>query len=478
MNSEFYLSHILKKSSIKFGTSGARGLVQDFTDDVCAAYTQAFIRVISKKWNITRIAIGMDLRPSSESMVAACASAARALNIEPEFYGVLPTPALAYFAISNQMPAIMVTGSHIPFDRNGMKFYRPDGEITKEDEELILAISEPLLPSCPSLPTVRSEAVNHYVSRYKDFYPGSPLTGKRIGIYLHSCAGRSIYPTLFRSLGAEVIELEPSDQFVPIDTEDVSVEDKKKGRYFSENWLLDAIFSTDGDGDRALLADEFGEWLRGDVLCMLAARSLGIDGLAVPVSCNSIIEKSDAFNHIIRTKIGSPYVISAFENLKSSNKFIAGFEANGGFILESDIQRENRIIRKLPTRDALLPALEVIISSTNSTISSLLKALPQGVTLSGRIQQIDVDLCKKILFDAFLSPSDLLSKLGFRASLINLDVTDGWRCSLNDNSVIHLRLSGNAPELRIYVEDNDATNAGETLRRVIERAKKLLNNPE
>ncbi len=34
----------------------------------------------------------------------------------------------------------MVTGSHIPFDRNGLKFYRPDGEISKLDEEAILNV--------------------------------------------------------------------------------------------------------------------------------------------------------------------------------------------------------------------------------------------------------------------------------------------------------------------------------------------------
>ena len=40
---------------------------------------------------------------------------------------------------------IMVTGSHIPFDRNGMKFYRAEGEISKEDEQRILAheLAEP-----------------------------------------------------------------------------------------------------------------------------------------------------------------------------------------------------------------------------------------------------------------------------------------------------------------------------------------------
>ena len=54
------------------------------------------------------------------------------------------------------------------------------------------------------------------------------LTGKRIGIYEHSSAGRYLYYRIFEKLGAEVIALERSDKFVPIDTEAVSEEDTAK----------------------------------------------------------------------------------------------------------------------------------------------------------------------------------------------------------------------------------------------------------
>ena len=60
----------------------------------------------------------------------------------------------------------------------------------------------------------------------------------------------------FESLGAEVIRIGRSDEFVPIDTEAVEEEDKAKARYWSVKYRLDAIFSTDGDGDRPLVADE------------------------------------------------------------------------------------------------------------------------------------------------------------------------------------------------------------------------------
>ncbi|MBJ6889277.1 phosphomannomutase, partial [Vibrio cholerae] len=68
-----------------------------------------------------------------------CIAAIQAQGFEAIYYGVIPTPALAYSAMQDEIPCIMVTGSHIPFDRNGLKFYRPDGEITKIDEQAILA---------------------------------------------------------------------------------------------------------------------------------------------------------------------------------------------------------------------------------------------------------------------------------------------------------------------------------------------------
>lgn len=78
----------------------------------------------------------------------------------------------------------MVAGSHIPFDRNGLKFYRPDGEITKADEQAILAAqAEFTLPQeLPSL-AVNTHAAEIYIERYTALFENDLLAGKRIGIY-------------------------------------------------------------------------------------------------------------------------------------------------------------------------------------------------------------------------------------------------------------------------------------------------------
>jgi len=78
----------------------------------------------------------MDNRSISPGMAAACCSVAKQQGLDVDFFWGLPTPALALQSMQAKQPAIMITGSHIPFDRNGIKFYRPDGEITKQDEQL------------------------------------------------------------------------------------------------------------------------------------------------------------------------------------------------------------------------------------------------------------------------------------------------------------------------------------------------------
>ncbi|UCQ10394.1 phosphomannomutase [Edwardsiella tarda] len=452
---------ILKKSVIAFGTSGARGLVTDFTPEVCAAYTHAFSAVMQQEFEVDTIAIAIDNRPSSYAIAQACAAALIQRNIKPIYYGVIPTPALAYKAMLDAIPCIMVTGSHIPFDRNGLKFYRPDGEITKADEKAILSVNVEFenITHLPDL-VVNQDAAIAYTERYLSLFNSDLLKGKRIGIYEHSSAGRDIYASLFSALGAEVIRIGRSDDFIPIDTEAVADVDKAKARIWSREYNLDMIFSTDGDGDRPLVADDTGEWLRGDILGMIAAEALAIEALAIPVSCNTLIVASDSFKHVALTKIGSPYVIEQFTSLQEGYQRVAGFEANGGFLLGSDISLNGKDLLALPTRDALLPALMLLAQVGDGKISSLLASLPKRYTYSDRLKNFSMEKSQSILISAKENPGNFILDLGLRGNSVdNVDITDGLRIKLDDGNIIHLRPSGNAPELRCYAEADTVEQA-------------------
>lgn len=464
-------AQLIRVSGVTFGTSGARGLVVDFSPDICMAFSHAFITVMRADFVLTRIALAIDNRPSSLAMAQACAGAMLQAGIEPVYYGVVPTPALAYKAMQDKMPCIMVTGSHIPFDRNGLKFYRPDGEITKADEQAILAanVEFEALQELPVL-QVSSDAANAYIQRYSALFPDNMLSGKKIGVYEHSSAGRDLYAPLLRQLGAEVIALERSDEFVPIDTEAVGDDDKAKARRWSAEHQLDAIFSTDGDGDRPLVADEQGEWLRGDILGLLCASELEIDALAVPVSSNTAVASCGRFAKVALTKIGSPYVIAEFAKLTKVYQRIAGFEANGGFLLGSDIEFGGQPLSALPTRDAVLPFLMLLAAAGKGPISPLVSALPQRYSYSDRIKNFETEHSQSILSRGQEDMLYLLAQLGFQDVVVaNVDITDGLRITFADNRIIHLRPSGNAPELRCYAESATAAEAQELVTQVLSR---------
>ncbi|NOI24005.1 phosphomannomutase [Vibrio mediterranei] len=468
-------SKVIKESGIQFGTSGVRGLVEQFTADACAAFTHAFMQCMQGQFQFKTVALAIDNRPSSPAMAKACIKALEQLGLEAVYYGVVPTPALAYVAMQDNIPCIMITGSHIPFDRNGLKFYRPDGEISKADEQAILN-AEASFSAINDLPelVVSQRATTDYIARYTELFEPSLLSGKRIGIYEHSSAGRDLYAPLFTSLGAEVVSLERSDEFVPIDTEAVAEVDKLKAQNWSKQYQLDAIFSTDGDGDRPLVADERGEWLRGDILGLLCSSAMNIEALAIPVSCNTVVETLDAFKHVERTKIGSPYVIAEFASLAKIYASVAGFEANGGYLIGSDVQINGKTLKALPTRDAVLPALMLLAAAGNNGISLLVNALPQRVTDSDRIQNFAKEKSLKILADGQANPELLLAKLGFDNTVIkHVDVTDGLRLTLGNDDVIHLRPSGNAPELRCYAESTSITSSKQYVDQVLAKIQSI-----
>lgn len=467
------IKDVISQSGIKFGTSGARGLVVDFTPEVCIAFTLSFLDAMKKNFSFAKVALAMDNRPSSPDMAATICGTIKSYGYEVDFYGVLPTPALALQAMRDNIPSIMITGSHIPFDRNGIKFYTPLGEISKEDESDILNNTNPMIPTSSNLPQIKNTAADTYLNRYKSYFGENCLNGLKIGIYEHSSAGRDLYSKLFTSLGADVTTLGRSDQFVPIDTEAVSPEDKAKGKEWSKEYGFDAIFSTDGDGDRPLIADENGDWLRGDIVGLLTSQLLEIEALAVPVSCNTAIEKSNSFKEVVRTKIGSPYVIEAFEELKNFKSF-AGFEANGGFLLGSTLEQDGNILDALPTRDALLPfvVLASHIVKNKTTLSKLTQNLPQRFSSSDRIQEFPRGDSLKLIEQGLANPDALIKQFELEdAKVIDINTTDGLRLTLNSGVIVHLRPSGNAPELRCYCETDNQTTSDELVNQVLSKIK-------
>lgn len=463
------IRELMEETGVAFGTSGARGLADQMTDRVCYAYTRGFLQYLEDAGELavqgTEVAIAGDLRPSTGRIMAAVAKAAEDMGYAPLNCGRIPSPAVALYGIRHACPAIMVTGSHIPSDRNGIKFNKASGEVLKTDEHGITSqlveLDEDRFRADGSfvveaaLPPEDKSAGRAYVNRYLNVFPADCLAGKKLGIYQHSAVGRELLVELYSGLGAEVVPLGWSDIFVPVDTEAIRKEDAALARKWAAEHGFDAVLSTDGDSDRPLISDEHGEWLRGDIAGILAAHYLGADSVSTPVSCNTALEKCGWFGDIRRTRIGSPFVIaSMMEAAEAGLEGIVGYEANGGFLTHSDFELFGTTLEALPTRDAVLPALSILLLAIKKgcSIAQLVAGLPQRFTRSDRIQDFPSAESAKIL-EQFKETSAIEAAFGDAMGRVaSIDRTDGLRITFASEEILHMRPSGNAPEFRCYNE--------------------------
>jgi phosphomannomutase len=454
---------------VGFGTSGVRALVADLTPAIVVLYTRAFVARLRESGEAARCVVGWDLRPSSPDIAAAVCVGLQAEGVDVEIAGPCLTPALALRCLARGAAGIMVTGSHIPFDRNGVKFYTPRGEITKADEAAIssadvsaLAIPQPDLSA--RLACVRKDleagvdpaTMELYAARYLDAFKPDLLAGLRVGVYQHSAVSRDFLPLLLAALGADVVALGRSESFVPIDTEAVSHEDEAMAGAWARAHRLDAVVSTDGDGDRPWICDEQGRFLRGDVVGVLCAWRLGVARIVTPVSSNSVAEASGFFDEVARTRIGSPFVLAGMEEAARNGKgAVAGFEANGGFLLQDPVALGGARMAALPTRDSTLPILAILALAAERRIrvSQLPDLLPARRTASGSIKGIATASALALIERLRADGGALGAFLAFAGEGVGgLDTLDGLRATMTNGAIVHLRPSGNAPEFRCYTE--------------------------
>ena len=470
------INHLMEKSDVSFGTSGVRGLAKNMTFSVCYAYVTAFIQYLEEIDELNSktktICIAGDLRPSTKEIMLSVCCAIMDKKYKVINCGNIPTPALAHYSFQNNFPSIMITGSHVPSDRNGIKFYKSSGEILKKDE-IKISIQDVTIKEVHvinSLPEVSNDAEELYCKRYTSVFTNNCLKNQKIGIYQHSAVGRDILVKVLKDLGADIVVFGRSEEFIPVDTESIREEDINLAVNWCSEFNLDAIVSTDGDSDRPLICDENGNWLRGDIIGIMVSDYLNADSVSTPITSNTILEKINRFKHISRTKIGSPFVIESM--MKSLGKYskIVGYEANGGYLTNSDFILNNQKLTSLPTRDALLPIIIInaLAKKSNKSISHLINKLPTRFTFSDRLENYSFDKYKE-LFIKYKKSENINNDFGNIFGKVNsIDITDGLRIFFDSGKILHIRPSGNAPELRVYIETSLSNEGLNLLKNSIE----------
>jgi len=460
----------------KFGTSGLRGLVTELTPSLVKSYTHAFLHACDTGGAVH---LGHDLRDSSPALIQAVRAALREAGVQAIDHGALPTPALALAAMGAGQAAIMITGSHIPADRNGLKFYRPDGEIGKTDEAAILAALDAPARTADTAGLAfdaGDQAQTAYVQRYIDAFGPTALAGLRIGVYQHSSVARDVMGQVLQGLGAQTVPLARSDTFVPVDTEAVDPGTRDKLAAWCRDHALDALVSTDGDADRPMVIDSTGRLVPGDVLGPLTANFLAAEVICTPVSSNTLVDVMGVFERIDRTKIGSPHVIAAME--EAADRRVVGYEANGGFLLGFHAQGPAGPLSPLMTRDSFLPMIAPLAQARakGTGLAALVATLPPRFTAADRVTDIPTESARAFLQKLTDCATARASFFNVPAPERDIDLTDGLRVTFEDDTVLHLRPSGNAPEFRCYAEAPEAAQAEVLMRATLQAVSMQLRD--
>ena len=190
-----------------------------------------------------------------------------------------------------------------------------------------------------------------------------------------------------------------------------------------------------------------------------------------PVSSNTCVEKSAFFVDVKRTRIGSPYVIEAMNHyVEDHYAAVAGYEANGGFLLATPLRKNDFVLSALPTRDAVIVLLTLLHSAVeqNIPLSQLSAQLPKRYTFSDRVKNFATDRSQKLIAK-YTQGNAAENKLAIESDLPQLaeklghikgiNTLDGLRITFENDDIIHFRPSGNAPEFRCYSESGSAENA-------------------
>jgi len=123
---------------------GVEGEDINLTSDAVKHISAAFVEWLSEREGVTtpvRIAVGRDSRLTGESLVASMAEGVTGAGGHIYDTGLGTTPAMFMACITDGFSydgSVMLTASHLPFNRNGMKFFTKDGGLNKKDIKAIL----------------------------------------------------------------------------------------------------------------------------------------------------------------------------------------------------------------------------------------------------------------------------------------------------------------------------------------------------
>ncbi len=266
-------------SRVHFGTDGVRGKVGEppITPEFVMKLGWAAGRVLAPSGG-GRVLIGKDTRISGYMFESALEAGLSAAGVDILLLGPMPTPGIAYLTRTFRAQAgVVISGSHNPYDDNGIKFFGSNGMKLPDEIEARIerAIDVPLV-TVPSAQLGKAHRIDDAAGRYIEFCKstigsGSHLSGLQIVVDCAHGATYDIAPSVFEELGAEVVAIGAAPDGLNINDQQGATHPATLREAVLERGA-DLGNALDGDGDRVILVDHLGEIVDGDEILFVIAR--------------------------------------------------------------------------------------------------------------------------------------------------------------------------------------------------------------
>ncbi len=420
-----------------FGTDGIRGPVGTFpiTAEFMLKLGWAVGQVLGSE-DSRKVLIGKDTRISGYMFESALEAGLSAAGVDIALLGPMPTPSIAYLTRTlHACAGIVISASHNPYYDNGIKFFAHNGKklpdaLEYRIEEMLAAPLETVEAGKLGKAERIGDAAGRYIEFCKSTIPGnSDLSGLKVVVDCANGATYHVAPSVFTELGATVIPIGVAPNGLNINLECGSTKTAAL-QAMVENGEADLGIAFDGDGDRVIMVDQYGEIVDGDELLFVIARDRLRSGClsgAVVGTLMSNLGLELALNEIgiglFRTKVGDRYVMERL----LAEELILGGEGSGHIIC----------LDKTTTGDGIVSALQVLAAMIQSGRN--LHELKSGMY---KYPQLMINVPVQYPID-----------LGHCVS-VQEAIREAENC-LGDNGRVLLRPSGTEPVVRVMVEGRD-----------------------
>ncbi len=271
-------------------SEGIEGLHINLTDEVVARIACGFIAFVSEKLNKKcedlKIAIGHDSRISAKRLKKQCISSFTAMGAEVLDCSLATTPAMFMITVDENYKAdasVMLTASHLPFNRNGLKFFAADGGFEGKDITRILELAqENNFELDKNGKITEVDYLSCYAKHISDIIKKGtglekPFEGMKIAVDAGNGSGGFYADKVLAPLGADTSGsrfLDPDGNFpnhIP-NPEDSSAMEAISEAVVTSGSDLGLIFDT--DVDRAAIVDDAGKSINKNRLIALIAAVL------------------------------------------------------------------------------------------------------------------------------------------------------------------------------------------------------------